>query len=388
MTDSSTSDDGHMLSPAHLIEGGVELADDVAILQPPAAGLELFDIFQLSRRLEFDGDGAPSAGSDEDFAQSRQRALWRRLYNDPRGAWRSLVIPDAEMIARIDALDLICPHCCDVTGWVSRAARLAMETERPLRLDPCVLLGEPGVGKTYYARQLAAAIGVPTLTIAMNLITDRGSAFTGLTPVWRASAPGKVAQLLIDSYCASPVIVIDEVEKANPINPSERPENVLHTFFESENAARFTDEFVDLPLRADHVIWITTANSLAPLPAAIVDRLIAFEIKLAPEQMLAIQRSLFNEANRATGDAFALPDATLLARLATQTPRALSRLWPIAMAFAVAGGRRIIATDDVTAAEAILGSGKDKVARIGFLAGVPVTKSADRSRGGHGREAR
>lgn len=67
------------------------------------------------------------------------------------------------------------------------------------------MLGAPGVGKTYYARKLAQVFGVATLNIPMNLVTDRGTWFSGLAPVWRASAPGKVAQILLDSSCASPV---------------------------------------------------------------------------------------------------------------------------------------------------------------------------------------
>ena len=68
--------------------------------------------------------------------------------------------------------------------------------------------------------------------------------FSGLTPVWRASGPGKVAKLLIEGSHASPLIVIDEIEKASPINPAETPTNVLHSLLERENAARFVDEFV------------------------------------------------------------------------------------------------------------------------------------------------
>ncbi len=80
-----------------------------------------------------------------------------------------------------------------------------MATATPLRLDPAVALGPPGIGKTFYARKLSEALGVPNEVIAMNLMTDRGSAFAGLTPVWRASGPGKVAKLLIKGQPCLPL---------------------------------------------------------------------------------------------------------------------------------------------------------------------------------------
>lgn len=342
-----------------------------AVTPPQPIGVHIFDHHDVDRRLH--GDGILTSTSDEEgHAQARQRALWGRLYEDERGSWRSLVVPDAELIARIAALDLTCPQFQHVTAWILRAATLAMAGGQPLRLDPCVLLGAPGVGKTYYARRLSQAFGVATLTIPMNLVTDRGTWFSGLAPIWRASGPGKVAQLLLDSNCASPVVVIDEIEKASPINPTETPINVLHSLLERENASRFTDEFLEVPLRADHIIWLATANDLSPLPASIVDRLIAFEISLEPGQMLAIQRSLFEEANGATGWLFAAPTDALLEEVLAQTPRAMSRLWPIAFGFACMDGRRHVTRADLAQAEGVLRLGREGRGRIGFLSGMPA----------------
>lgn len=339
------------------------------------AGIDLFNYADINRRLYRDDDLADSG--DDDQSHARQRALWQRLQDDGRGAWRSLIVPDDAMIARIAMLDRICPQFAPVTAWALRAATLAMASGRPLRLDPCVLLGEPGIGKTFYARRLAAAFGVATLTIQMNTVTDRGTWFTGLSPAWRAAAMGKVAQLLVDSNCASPVIVIDEVEKASPINPADTPVNVLHSLLERENASDFTDDFLEIPIRADHIIWITTANDLAPLPASIVDRLIPFEITIEPTQVLTIQRALFDEANAATGGLFKPPSDALLKDFAATSPRAMSRLWPLAFGFACVDSRRDVTRADIAGAEAILNGARGPKSRIGFLSDIaPPARSA------------
>ena len=344
--------------------------------QTAGPAIELYDAERLARRLGhgdgFVGDPA-EANNDEDAGQARQVRLWTRMYADERGPWRKLVIPDDVMIDRLASLDAICPQFSEVTAWIVRAAGLSAATGTPLRLDPAVVVGPPGTGKTFYARKLAEALGVPSEVIAMNLMTDRGSAFSGLTPVWKASGPGKVAKLLIEGNHASPLIVIDEIEKASPINPAETPTNVLHSLLERENAARFVDEFVDLPIRADHIFWFATANSLEPLPASIVDRLIVFTIEPAPDEMLVIQKSIFHEANLRVGGSFVEPDEALFRATAGHNPRTLSRLWDIAMGFAVAVGRRHLVAADIRGAEQVLLGGKEGARRpIGFIR--PVEK--------------
>ncbi|PZQ86866.1 MAG: hypothetical protein DI534_15930 [Leifsonia xyli] len=344
---------------------------DEATSEPSGPAIEIYDADRLARRLgpgdSFVGDPAEASG-DEDAAQARQVRLWNRMQSDERGPWRKLVIPEEAMIARLAGLDAICPQFAEVTAWVIRAARLGASTGTPLRLDPAVVVGAPGTGKTFYARKLAEALGVPSDVIAMNLMTDRGSAFSGLTPVWKASGPGKVAKLLIESSHACPLIVIDEIEKASPINPRETPENVLHSLLERENAERFVDEFVDLPIRADHIFWFATANSLDPLPDSIVDRLIVFQIALKEAEMLAIQKSIFHEANLRVGRCFAEPADELFRATTGHNPRLLSRLWDIAMGFACAEGRRHLVGEDIRGAEQVLLAGKDGARRpIGFI---------------------
>ena len=339
--------------------------------QPTGPVIEIFDADRLARRLGhgdgFIGDPA-EANNDEDAAQARQIRLWSRMLHDNRGPWRKLVIANEAMLERLRALDLVCPQFAAVTAWVIRAAMLSHVTNTPLRLEPAVVVGAPGVGKTFYARKLAEALAVPSEVIAMNMMTDRGSTFSGLSPVWKASGPGKVAKLLIEGTHACPLIVIDEIEKASPINPSETPVSVLHSLLERENATSFVDEFVDLPVRADHIFWFATANNLDPLPPSIVDRLIVFQVEVKEAEMLAIQQSIFREANLRAGRAFAEPPPALFEATAAHNPRTLSRLWTIAMGFAAEAGRRDLTDADIQGAERVLLAGKEAAKRpIGFI---------------------
>ncbi len=111
----------------------------------------------------------------------------------------------------------------------------------------------------------------------MDMLSDHG-ALTGLSLSWRAARPGRIALALVESKTASPIFLLDEVDKVNPTHPRENPLAFLHSVLESENASRFADEYLTIAMRADHAIWILTANNIVELPDSIVDRLTVFSI--------------------------------------------------------------------------------------------------------------
>ncbi|MEB0165358.1 AAA family ATPase, partial [Glaciimonas sp. CA11.2] len=80
------------------------------------------------------------------------------------------------------------------------------------RLSPILLLGEPGIGKTYLATQLAKALGVCTEKISAGG-SQGGFQMTGSHTGWAGARPGMIFTLLAEGDSAAPVLVIDEVEK-------------------------------------------------------------------------------------------------------------------------------------------------------------------------------
>jgi hypothetical protein len=93
-----------------------------------------------------------------------------------------------------------------------------------------------------------------------------------------------------------------------------------------------------------------------------------FQVALKPDEMLAIQKGLFHEANLRVGQSFAEPGAALFKAIAGHNPRTLSRLWPIAMGFACEAGRRDLDIADIRQAEQVLIGGKEGARRpIGFI---------------------
>ena len=187
----------------------------------------------------------------------------RAIQASPLGSHRSLAIGTPDILERLDTLLSIAPHFADALGIIRRAAVLSMHANSGLAIPPILLLGPPGVGKTFVARRIANALGVPMAEYSFASGDDPG-ALTGHSLSWRAARPGLVAKLLLEEDCANPLLFIDEVDKASSWRDDD-PTDCLHALLEPENAARFADQFLELPLRADNIVWILTANDVAHL---------------------------------------------------------------------------------------------------------------------------
>ena len=131
-------------------------------------------------------------------------------------------------------------------------------------------MSEPGLGKTWLARRLADAIGVPMGEYSFASGDDPG-VLTGHSLSWRGARAGIVARTLLFGQHIGPLIFVDEADKATSLR-GEDPTDCLHALLEPEKARRFVDQFLDLPIRADHVIWILTANNIDGLRPSLIDR--------------------------------------------------------------------------------------------------------------------
>jgi ATP-dependent Lon protease len=160
------------------------------------------------------------------------------------------------------------------------------------RMTPILLLGDPGIGKTYLAMQLAQALGVNMEKISAGG-AQGGFQLTGSHNSWTGARPGALFTLLAEGQFATPVVVIDEVDK---IRDSQYPVlPVLLDLFEPQTAKYFKDEFFEMQFDASRIIFVLTANSLEGVPAPLLSRLEVFDIaRPEPAQRLRI---IQNEAS-------------------------------------------------------------------------------------------
>lgn len=297
----------------------------------------------------------PASLSSEDGNRLKQL---RRIAKSRLGPRRRLILGSARMIERVEAIKTEAPHFASFGDLVSRAVRLSMATGTPLRLPPILLLGDPGIGKTFVLKRAAEAIGGGFELLALNLLDS--FRLRGLNTAWKGATLGKIAEALLRSPTASPVFVLDEFEKMPQLNMADRPYDPFHSLFEEENSEHFVDDFLELPLRADHVLWIASANSTSGIPDSILDRLLVMEIPApTPAQLGRIVDNIYATIRDRYADGVAEQLAEDVRRLlARHNPRRLKRIIGLAIGFAAADGREGLQRSDVERAVVLAGEAR------------------------------
>ena len=275
-----------------------------------------------------------------------------RLARGGRGPFRPLLmVKDESLIGRVRAIAAEAPHFSEAIEIVARAAMLARATGTALQLPHLLLAGPPGVGKTWFSKRLAAAIGTNTESIAGNAITD-AALLLGHPSSWKGAKQGVVTDILVRSKSASPIILMDEVDKLKT-HYSEDPFNVLLTLLEPENASKAMDEYLLVPFDLSRIIWILTANDLEHIPAPILDRTLVLHIEPPEGERFAdLVRNIFRDVVQRFGEPPYTAGDAVIRRLATKRPRRIVRLIELALGYAAEAGRREVIVADIAKAEA------------------------------------
>lgn len=139
-----------------------------------------------------------------------------------------------------------------------------------VRLRPWLLVGEPGSGKSWAAREFADVLGLPVSVFDAGASSD--GAFAGTPAQWSSAGASHVLQLINSSGIANPLVVIDEADKAanSPANGSLH--HALLTFLDPGSAGSIHDPGLEMPVDLSHVNYVLTANDLGAVPTPLRDR--------------------------------------------------------------------------------------------------------------------
>ena len=168
------------------------------------------------------------------------------------------------------------PHFAEVISFYKAQFRLNMLTSRDY-IPPVLLLGSPGIGKTVFAKEFAHALNTGYTFIDMASASASWT-LSGLTSSWSGAKPGKLVTAMVDSPTASPIVVLDEIEKSGTSAHGQDPRTPLYQLLEENTAKAFTDEFVDFPVDLSRIIYIACANSTEGLTDPLLTRFQIFEI--------------------------------------------------------------------------------------------------------------
>lgn len=315
----------------------------------PIAGFkDVYDVSNVDRALH---ELPPTANE-------ALRTLYEKMLK--LGGQRFTVKPSAMPV--MDELFEELPNFSEVLEDIKKQLALCIDSSDSIELPPMLLLGEPGIGKTHFARRIAALMGTGYGFVPMSSLTA-GWVLSGASSQWKNAKPGKVFDTFVNGDYANPVMVVDEIDKASGDGQYD-PLGPLYELLEGDTGTRFVDEFVEVPIDTSGAVWFATANDASRIPEPILNRMNVYEIE-PPDTAgaMRIARTIYREIRDGHdwGKAFpASPSQALLEKLSGYGPREMRRVIQTGFGNAKLARRAEITPDDVQDNRSV------KRQRIGF----------------------
>ncbi|MAY34406.1 MAG: AAA family ATPase [Rhodovulum sp.] len=189
--------------------------------------------------------------------------------------------------------------------WMGRATETAWHDLRraarrgtPIKIQPILLNGPPGIGKSAWTRSLANRLKLPK---GQSDAGAGGAGFdiAGVERGWGSSTPGRPVNLLLDHRIANPIFVVDEICKAGvEKSTSGRVFSLTEAMLglmEPGSARAWNCPYFRVTFDMSHFSWLFTANHLDTVPEPFLSRCQIVEVQdITPAQLhdFAVRRGL------------------------------------------------------------------------------------------------